>query len=68
MHVVLYLLSIVMWGCVVRGRSLFWGVVLICVNLSVFGFAFSGVGRGVLRFGDARYRKPRSNLQPFCHF
>jgi len=29
MHVVLYLLSIVLWGCVVRGRSWFG----CCVNL-----------------------------------
>jgi len=26
------------------------------------------VGRGVLRFGDARYRKPRSKFRPFSDF
>jgi len=33
-----------------------------------FGFQFSCVGRGVLRFLEVWYRKPRSNFRPFSIF
>jgi len=37
-------------------------------KMASFSFRFSMVGRGVLRFLDARYRKPRSNFTPFFDF
>jgi len=47
-----------------------FGVVMyeILLDLVVFDFLFSGVGRGVLRFRDGRYRKPRSNFRGFGDF
>jgi len=38
------------------------------VNLGSGDFSFSCVGRGVLRFWEARYRKPRSNSGVFIDF
>jgi len=43
-------------------------LVIVYRILDIFSFWFWGVGRGVLRFWDARYRKPRSNLGSFSRF
>jgi len=40
----------------------------ILVKIANYNFWFSCVGRGVLRFWEGWYRKPRSNLCAFCDF
>jgi len=45
-----------------------WLLTLLLLNLGSEDFWFWVVGRGVLRFGDARYRKPRSNFGGFGQF
>jgi len=45
-----------------------YSVVLIIIKMGPGSFRKVGVGRGVLRFGACRYRKPRSNSGGFGDF
>jgi len=45
-----------------------WGLFEITIKLEIHKKYLGCVGRGVLRFWDARYRKPRSNFDGFWDF
>jgi len=67
--------AIKLWYCISMLVIMLWcfdkDIHYVCyfyVIFDNFGFPFCLVGRGVLRFPTARYRKPRSNLGPFSGF
>jgi len=43
-------------------------MLLFVLEIVIIFFEFGCVGRGVLRFWEGRYRKPRSNLGGFGDF